>query len=230
MTNLRTRIGLVPGAVLLLAVATGCESDMTGVITKDVQSFRRIEQSSTPVPRELIDRARGIAIFSSTQAGVVVGGKGGVGVFLKRLEDGFSPPLAVDLIQGSIGLQIGAQSEDSVFVFLTDEAVDRFLTKGRYAVAQAAGSFGTGSGTTDPVDLARDEVRVFTDAAGVYGGLVVGGSGFTIDEALNRRTYGQDVTTDMIVNGKVEAQPGTRVLWKLLEGSPPKEPTGTPGG
>ncbi|MEC9232756.1 MAG: lipid-binding SYLF domain-containing protein, partial [Planctomycetota bacterium] len=157
-------------------------------------------------------------------------GRGGGGVFHTRLEDGFSPPLAVDLIQGSIGLQIGAQSEDSVFVFLTDEAVDRFLTKGRYAVAQAAGSFGTGSGTTDPVDLARDEVRVFTDAAGVYGGLVVGGSGFTIDEALNRRTYGQDVTTDMIVNGKVEAPPGTRVLWKLLEGSPPKEPTGTPGG
>ena len=64
--------------------------------------------------------------------------------------------------------------------------------------------------------------------AGSFAVTIAGG--FTIDEALNRRTYGKDVTTDMIVNGKVEAPPGTRVLWKLLEGSSAKEPTGTSGG
>ena len=204
-------------ATMAMALPGGCESDMTGVITKDVGAFRRIEKSPTPVPAEVLSQAKAVAIFSSTQAGVVLGGKGGVGVFLKRLDDGFSPPLAIDLIEGSIGLQIGAQSEDSVYVFKTDEAVKRFLTKGRYAVAQAAGSFGTGSGSTDPVDVSKTDVVVYTNATGVYGGVVVGGSGFKIDEDLNRKTYGADVTTDMIVNGKVKPPPGATVLWKLLK-------------
>ena len=208
---------LLLSATFGMSLITGCESDMTGVITKDVSAFRRIEKSPTPVPSEVLAKAKAVAIFSSTQAGFVVGGKGGVGVFLKRLDDGFSPPLAVDLIEGSLGLQIGAQSEDSIYIFKTDDSVKRFLTKGRYAVAQAAGSFGTGSGSTDPVDISKEDVVVYSSATGVYGGLVVGGSGFKIDEDLNRKTYGQDVTTDMIVNGKVKPPPGAGVLWKLLK-------------
>ena len=58
---------------------------------------------------------------------------------------------------------------------------------------------------------------VYSNATGVYGGLVVGGSGFKIDEKLNRQTYGDQVTTDMIVNGKVKPPPGAGVLWKLLK-------------
>ena len=202
--------------ILTLGLFAGCESDMTGVISKDVGAFRRIEKSKTPVPPEALAQAKAVAIFSSTQAGIVLGGKGGVGVFMKRLGNDFSPPLAVDLIEGSIGLQIGAQNEDSVYIFKTDAAVERFLTKGRYALAQASGSFGEGSGSTDPVDVSKSDVVVYTDAQGVYGGLVLGGSGFKIDEELNRKTYGQDVTTEMIVNGKVTPPPGTMVLWKLI--------------
>lgn len=230
----RHRISLPPTRALLigtlcLGFLTGCESDMTGVISKDVGAFRRIEKSKNPVPADELAKAKAVAIFSSTQAGVVLGGKGGVGVFMKRLGDEFSPPLAIDLIEGSIGLQIGAQNEDSVYIFKTDASVERFLTKGRYAVAQAAGSFGDGSGSTDPVDVSKSDVIVYTAAQGVYGGLVVGGSGFKIDEELNRKTYGKDVTTEMIVNGKVKPPPGTMVLWKLIkteESAHPQHATG----
>ena len=201
----------------LAGVLGGCASDMIGVISSDVAAFRRVESSKGAIPPAVLAQARGVAIFSSTQAGIVLGGKGGVGVFMKRLGDGFSPPLAIDLIEGSVGLQIGAQNEDSVYIFRTDAAVERFLKQGRYAVAQASGSFGEGSGSTDPVDVSKNDVIVFTDAQGVYGGLVVGGSGFKIDEELNQKTYGRDVTTDMIVNGKVPPPPGTLVLWKLIK-------------
>ena len=217
MKRVRQVSSLLLSTTVGMTVITGCESDMTGVITKDVSAFRRIENSPTPVPPEVLSKAKAVAIFSSTQAGLVLGGKGGVGVFLKRLDDGFSPPLAIDLIEGSLGLQIGAQSEDAIYLFKTDQSVKRFLTKGRYAVAQAAGSFGTGSGSTDPVDISKEDVVVYSNATGVYGGLVVGGSGFKIDEELNRKTYGEHVTTDMIVNGKVPPPPGAGVLWKLLK-------------
>ena len=217
ITAIRNGIHASLLGALTLGLLGGCESDMTGVISKDVSAFRRIEKSKNPIPADVLAKAKAVAIFSSTQAGIVVGGKGGVGVFMKRLDDGFSPPLAIDLVEGSVGLQIGAQNEDSVYIFKTDAAVDRFLTNGRYAVAQAAGSFGEGSGSTDPVDVSSADVVVYTDAQGVYGGLVVGGSGFKIDEELNRKTYGKDVTTDMIVSGKVPPPPGTLVLWKLIK-------------
>ena len=201
----------------LLGVLGGCASDMTGVISSDVTAFRRIEASKGAIPDHVLAGARAVAIFSSTQAGLVIGGKGGDGLFVKRLEDGWSPPLAVDLVEGTIGLQIGAQSEDIVYIFNTDEAVRRFLEEGRYAVAEMSGSFGETAGRSDGAELPTDPVAIYNRTSGVYGGMVVGGKGFAIDMELNRRTYGPDVTVDQIVNGRVDPPPGTLVLWKLLD-------------
>jgi lipid-binding SYLF domain-containing protein len=97
--------------------------------------------------------------------------------------------------------------------------VQRFLDKGRYAVAQMSGSFGESSGQADGADLPTDPVLIYNRISGVYGGMVVGGKGFAIDEDLNRKTYGSTVTTDQIVNGKVDPPPGTLVLWKILDSS-----------
>lgn len=200
-----------------LILLGGCASDMTGVISSDVAAFRRIESSKGAIPDHVIREAKAIAIFSSTQAGLIIGGKAGDGLFMKRVNDGWSAPLAIDLIEGSIGLQIGAQTEDIVYVFTTDASVRRFLDEGRYAVAQMSGSFGENSGQADGADLPTNPVTIYNRTSGVYGGMVVGGKGFAIDEDLNRKTYGPDVTTDQIVNGKVSPPAGTSVLWKLLE-------------
>ncbi len=199
-------------------LSVGCSSDMTGVLSNNVVAFRDIEASDTPIPPEVLDQAKAVAIFSSTQAGLIFGGKGGDGVFVKRTGDDFSPPLAVDLIQGSVGLQIGAQSESMVYIFKTNAAVDHFLETGRYAIAQAAGSFGDGSGTTDPIDLSENDVLVYSKAKGLYGGVVVGGMGFKIDEDLNAKTY-NGASTSRILSGDVTIPHGTNVLWNMLKGS-----------
>lgn len=199
-------------------LSVGCSSDMTGVLSNNVVAFRDIEASDTPIPPEVLDQAKAVAIFSSTQAGLIFGGKGGDGVFVKRSGDGFSPPLAVDLIQGSVGLQLGAQSESMVYIFRTNAAVDHFLETGRYAIAEASGSFGDGSGSTDPIDLSKNEVLVYSKAKGLYGGVVVGGMGFKIDEELNARTY-DGATTSQILSGDVNPPHGTNVLWKMLKSS-----------
>lgn len=213
-TGITTSLIMLCGAIL----SVGCSSDMTGVLSKNVVAFRDIEASETPVPPEILSQAKAVAIFSSTQAGLIFGGKGGDGVFVKRTEDGFSPPLAVDLIQGSVGLQVGAQNESMVYVFRTDAAVTHFLQTGRYAIAQAAGSFGDGSGATDPIDFSKEDVLVYSQAKGLYGGVVVGGMGFKIDEDLNAKTY-DGATTSQILSGEVETPHGTRVLWKVLKSS-----------
>lgn len=205
-------------ATTLAGVLGGCASDMIGVISSDVAAFRRIESSKGAIPPAILAKASGVAIFSSTQAGFLIGGKGGDGVFLKRLADGWSPPLAIDVIEGSIGLQVGAQSEDMVYVFTTDESVRRFLDDGRYAVAQMSGTFGESSSRSDGTELPTDPVTIYSRTSGLYGGMVVGGKGFAIDTDMNRKTYGETVTTQQIVDGEVPPPPGTLVLWKLLNG------------
>ena len=208
---------LVTACSAAMTLLQGCASTMTDVIAKDVNAFRRIESSHGEIPAETIRNAKAVAIFASTQAGLVFGGKGGSGVFLKRIGDGFSPPLAIDLVEGTVGLQLGAQDEDAVYIFKTDEAVSHFLHTGRYAIAHAQGSFGEHSGRTDHADISSDDISLYVRSSGVYGGLLLGGTGFSIDEDLNRETYGDHVTTEMIVNGKVDPPPGTLVLWKLLK-------------
>ena len=199
-------------------LSVGCSSDMTGVLSNNVVAFRDIEASDTPIPPEVLDQAKAVAIFSSTQAGLIFGGKGGDGVFVKRTGDDFSPPLAVDLIPGSVGLQIGAHRESMVYLFKTNAAVDHFLETGRYAIAQAAGSFGDGSGTTDPIELSENDVLVYSKAKGLYGGVGVGGMGFKIDEDLNAKTY-NGASTSRILSGDVTIPHGTNVLWNMLKGS-----------
>ena len=210
---------LCPLALLALSMSglIGCATTMTDVIAKDVKAFRNVEASQGTIPSETLAEAKAVAIFASTQAGIVFGGKGGDGVFMKRLNGGFSPPLAVDLVEGTVGLQLGAQSEDAIYIFKTDAAVEHFLQTGRYAIANAQGSFGDDSGRTKPVELRESDVEVYVNSTGVYGGLLLGGAGFAIDEDLNKKTYGDDVTTQMIVNGEVEPPPGTLVLWNLIK-------------
>ena len=58
---------------------------------------------------------------------------------------------------------------------------------------------------------------VYSEAKGLYGGVVVGGMGFKIDESLNSKTY-DGATTTQILAGDVDPPHGTKVLWKILGG------------
>ena len=75
-TGIATSLIMLCGMIL----SVGCSSDMTGVLSKNVVAFRDIEASETPVPPEILAEAKAVAIFSSTQAGLIFGGKGGAGL------------------------------------------------------------------------------------------------------------------------------------------------------
>ncbi len=78
---------------------------------------------TTPGSRELVDKARGVLVFPRViGVGMVVGGEYGRGML--RVDG------AVDsyykTTSGSVGLQIGAESKSIVFLFMTQDALDRF--------------------------------------------------------------------------------------------------------
>jgi lipid-binding SYLF domain-containing protein len=79
--------------------------------------------TTVPGSRELVSKARGILVFPSVlQVGFVIGGQYGEG----SLRVGGSTVGYYSTISGSFGLQAGAQSKAIIFLFMTQDALDKF--------------------------------------------------------------------------------------------------------
>ena len=79
--------------------------------------------ASTPGSRELVAKARGVLVFPRViSAGLVIGGAYGEGQLREhgRVEGYYRTTT------GSVGWQIGAQSRALVFLFMTEDALERF--------------------------------------------------------------------------------------------------------
>ena len=80
--------------------------------------------ATTPGSRELVAKARGVLVFPRViSAGLVVGGAYGEG----QLREHGRPEGYYRTVTGSVGWQIGAQSRSLVFLFMTEDALGRFL-------------------------------------------------------------------------------------------------------
>lgn len=118
-------------AFLLLA---GCTTNR-GPSATPVEQEQRIDNgvdatmstlySSVPGSRELAGKARGILVFPRVlAAGLVIGGEYGRGALqVGGRTVGYYKTTGV-----SVGLQAGAQSKALVFMFMTQDALDRFLS------------------------------------------------------------------------------------------------------
>jgi lipid-binding SYLF domain-containing protein len=81
--------------------------------------------------RELVAKASGVLVFPRViAAGLVVGGQYGEGALrIRNKTDSY-----YNLISVSLGLQAGAQSKAIIFLFMTQEALDKFRNKEAWAV------------------------------------------------------------------------------------------------
>ena len=95
-------------------------NDATDVLD---QILRIPEQA---VPPALLSRAYAIAVFPNVRkAGVIIGIRRGKGIIVVRNDDNtWSNPSFLTLTGGSLGLQLGAQSTDTILVFKTRKGVD----------------------------------------------------------------------------------------------------------
>ncbi|AUT59555.1 MULTISPECIES: BPSL1445 family SYLF domain-containing lipoprotein [Paraburkholderia] len=115
--------------------------------------------------RELVSKARGILVFPSVlQVGFVVGGQYGEG----SLRVGGSTVGYYSTISGSFGLQAGAQSKAIIFLFMTQDALDKFRSSDGWSVGADASVALVKMGANGAVDTttatAPVEVFILTNA------------------------------------------------------------------
>lgn len=161
--------------------------------------------------------AVGVVVLEIGGGGLGIGMYGGHGVAIRRLAEGWSAPLPLDYIAGSVGLQIGGTSAEVILVFQAESAFNDFVFEGTRFLATASGTaISASGGVGDPLE--GEETVVIDRTSGLYGGAVIGGLGVTIDEKLMRSSYGAEVLPLDVLSGHVDPPAGATSLWRSLDG------------
>ena len=129
--------------------------------------------------KELADRAAGILVFPRVlSGGVGVGAEFGDGV----LRMAGRPTSYYRLVGGSLGLQIGAQSQAIVLMFLTEDALNRFLNSKGWTIGADATVSVARVGATGEIDsntIKQSIVGFALTNVGLFAGVKLDGSKIT---------------------------------------------------
>jgi SH3 domain-containing YSC84-like protein 1 len=167
-----------------------------------------------------VKKARAIMIFPDIfKAGFVIGGQGGSGLLLVRDgAKGWSQPAFYTLAEGSVGLQIGGQSSETIFTIMSQKALDAILDnqmKFGGDMSVAAGPHGKGIGSDTTTNFSSD-VYTFAKTAGAFAGISFNGAGLLKNDDDNHAYYGPTATPYGIVIDRKFQNPNTRTLLDSL--------------
>jgi lipid-binding SYLF domain-containing protein len=218
MKLVRESIGV--GAALALAVATGFTASARSD-SKDDKVKAAAEQSSRAakafdgimqvpdkaIPRELLSRAKAVAVFPRViKVAVTVGGEGGRGVVSKHTDAGWGNPVFIRGGGGSVGPQIGASSTDYFLLLMNDESLeglmkDKFELGGEAAVAAGPVGRNAGAGTDA---LMHAAILSYSRSRGLFAGVNLKGVVLRPEDDLNLAVYNQtarELLSDRVVGG-----------------------------
>jgi SH3 domain-containing YSC84-like protein 1 len=163
-----------------------------------------------PALAAVLQRARGIFIIPHFgRGGFIVGGQGGGGVVLARGARGWSSPAFYSIAGGSIGAQAGGEGGAVAMILMTQKAVDRFenSTRGWTLNGSAGLTVANWSGKTQANTAynGRDDVILWTNTSGLYGGLTVGVKHISPDTGMDQAYYQRPISSAEILAGNISS-------------------------
>jgi len=198
---------------LAVVVADAAEQDTVNRCAAIISQFQQMPEKA--IPRDVLRRAKGLAIMSVVKAGFIFSAKGGQGVVIARTPRGWSGPSFI--ATGGGGLQAGAQVTDFVMVLNNDAAVQAFSRGGNVTigvdVSAAAGPVGrTAAGAVMPTAA----VYTYSRSKGLFVGVSLEGAVIGTQRQSNFNYYGGPVRADSILSGVTKAPPGAAPLRRAL--------------
>jgi len=197
------RIAATAAAILVIGTtrAPQARSDSTEKKVKEAaeqsaraaKAFDAIMQiPDKAIPRELVGRAKAIAVFPRVvKVALTVGGEGGRGVVSQRTSTGWADPVFLRAGGGSVGPQIGASSTDFFLLLMNDESVeallkDKFELGGEAGVAAGPVGRNAGAGTDA---LMHAAILSYSRSRGLFAGVNVKGIVLRPEDDLNVAVY-----------------------------------------
>lgn len=171
------------------------------------------------VPRTIMEKAEGIAVFPSMiKGGLVVGAQHGRGIMSVRNKQtgGWSSPAFLSITGGSFGAQIGVQSIDLVLVINGQRGLEQ-LVKNQFKIgadaAAAAGPVGRDASASTDLQM-RAQILSYSRSRGLFAGVTLNGSTIRQDRDANERFYGTAYRTGQIVFDGMGGSPDAANAWK----------------
>ena len=178
------------------------------------------------IPRDLLDKAECVAVVPGVKKlALGIGGRWGKGAVVCRTTDEWGPPLMISLGGGSLGLQIGGQSADFVFLIMNPKGID-YLLRSQFTLgadaAVAAGPLGrTGEAATDL--RMRAEILSYSRTRGLFAGVSLEGAVVKQDQDANERIYGETIDPrELLLRAGYRVPPSAEGLVELLRGVSPR--------
>jgi len=191
------------------------------------------ESALNAVPKAVVQRARGLAVFQVVKAGFVFSGKAGSGLVISRLPTGeWSAPSCIGTAGIGWGLQIGADITDFVIVLNNEDAVKAFSQGGNVTiggnVSATAGPIGTGAGVES--SLANPTPMFsYSKSKGLFAGLSLDGTILIERKDANRDFYGSPIPARDILEGRVPPPEVASRLYEIIEAAEGLDETAIPG-
>jgi lipid-binding SYLF domain-containing protein len=165
--------------------------------------------------------ARGIVVLPSVvKAGFVGAAEVGNGVLLARGGDGtWSDPAFYTLGAASVGLQMGIQNTEMVFILKNDRAVRSVIEhQGKLGadLGLSVGLVGAGMEASTTTNLGVDIVAISNAIIGAYGGVSLEGAVLARRKDLNSAYYGAGATPQAIIIDRTVKNPGAAALKAAL--------------
>lgn len=180
---------------------------MNKLIVKAEATVSQMQETDKSIPAIVLQNCKGLAIASVTRGGIGIGGQSGDGIVIAKTGDGWSAPSAFSTGGGSIGLQLGVETVDYVYVLNTDEAILAFTGDKVELDAKASATAGPDHAAAANDKLPKSDIYVYALSDGAFAGATVGGAFVKLDIDLNNEVYSNVVKVNQIISGEVPAPP-----------------------
>ena len=189
-------------------------------LTESVRVLQEImDAGDQSVPRSIMQKAEGIAIFPSLlKGGFIVGGQHGRGVISAKDQKtgAWSSPAFLTITGGSIGAQIGGQAVDLLLVVQNRRGLEQ-LVSNQFKVGAdasvAAGPVGRDASAATDIQM-RAQILSYSRTRGLFAGVTLNGSTIRQDRDANDRFYGMGYRTGQIVFDGLGGTPKPVDEWK----------------
>lgn len=189
-------VSLILLACLAAPCAVQAREDRSDAVTQ-VESCEAILRQfmavpSDAIPAQVLHQARGILITNQFKAGFIFGVKGGYGVVMVRQPSGdWSIPVIVRADEASFGLQAGAKSVETVYIFMNDQTA-HLLFHDRFDIgvdAKAVAGPHAAAYEQYRHPLIAAPVLVYQRSAGLYAGATIKATQIAWDNQANFDLY-----------------------------------------
>lgn len=188
---------------------------MIGKAQSTVERLRRDPDMERHIG-SLLPRARAVLIVPDlVKGGFILGAEYGTGVLMTRDEAGrWSGPAFYSVASGSVGLQIGLQDAETLYIIMTDGGL-RAVMENRFKAGASAGvavaHLGAGASASTTLNVGAD-IYAFNKAVGAYGGASLEGSGILPRHSWNAAYYGGNPSPeDILIARRLDAPQAERL-------------------